>query len=270
MRHEFGRKDIVLLHNVPEAIDVPTAGYRVSSVVLHGAHMAIRQLRGLSVVVFSKKVGELLVSSYGITPVLTHPLPVARPPSRPRMRNGVPRLLTIGYLAPYKGYQLLLDALKRLNLPVETLFVGDEHRILRRNPEYQQFVSGLRRRAAAETVRLHPKVPDGELPALMSSIDLGVLPYSAAQGASGAASLLASFGVPILATDLPAFRELADLGSGIVLSPPDPEEFARGIERILRDPSLGENLRGMQRQYAERYSWDRFLERLDGVLGKEN
>jgi len=268
VRYKTGKKDVLLLHNLAEAVDVNTSGFHVSSLVTKGAHLAINQVRDLPIVVFSRNVRNLLMEHYGIVPAFWHPIPVEKQPMGTKSKNDVPVLLAIGYLAPYKGYGLLLDVLKEDHLKVETLLVGDEHKLLSQNPAYQQFVSELRLRAAAQGVTLLPKVPTQDLPEFMSRVDLGVLPYSASQGASAAAALLTSYQIPILATDLPEFQELANLGAGVVLSPSDPAVFAHAMKDMLEDPTSVESLREKQRQYADKYSWDNFLGRLEGLLGQ--
>lgn len=266
LRHTLGRSDIILLHNVIETIDLDTAGYNVSPIAQGGAHLAIMQLREIPIVVFSQRMEKLLLLHYGIAPVFWHPLPVDSQPPRTRPQNGLPTLLMIGYLSPYKGYEFLLNALKIADFPHRMLIVGDEHRVLSHDPTYQEFLTSLRVRAQAQRITCMPKIPAQDLPKLMAEVDLGVLPYDACEGACAAASLLISHHVPILASDLPEFRELADQGSGIVLSPRDPNEFARRMKETVGNPNLIEALRNKQKQYGEKFSWDNFVGRLQDRL----
>ena len=273
LRHDLGRKDIVLLSNAIEAIDLDSAGYKVSPIAQKGAHLAIEQLRKIPIIVFSQCMEKILLLHYGIAPVFWHPAPVVwhslsanGQTPRTKAQNDLPTLLMIGYLSPYKGYDFLLDALEIANFPTRVLIVGDEHRLLKNDPAYQQFLTRLRARSEAQHITLIPKVPNENLPDLMARVDLGVLPYEACQGGCAAASLLIAHRVPILATDLPEFRELADLGSGMVLSSKNPEEFARRIKETMENPNLIANLRSMQERYAKKYSWESFMDRLIELL----
>ena len=262
LRYDLGRKDIVLLHNVIEAIDLDSAGYKVSPISQKGAHLAIDQLHKIPIIVFSQRMEKILLRHYGIAPVFWHPLPVDNQTTRTVAENDLPTLLMIGYLSPYKGYDLLLDALEIEDFSTRVLIVGDEHRILSEDPMYRAFLARLRSRAQAQRITCIPKIPSKHLPKLMAKVDLGVLPYAHCQGACAAATLLISYHIPILATDLPEFRELADQGSGIVLSPRDFREFARRMKKTVGNPRLMEDLRARQKQYAQRFSWESFTDRL--------
>lgn len=266
LRRKVGRGDIVILHNVIEAIDLKSAGYHLSSTARRGAHFAIGQLRKMPIVVFSRSMEELLVRFYGIVPGLWHPLPVDNFAPTGESLKEVPLVLMVGYLAPYKGYEFLLDAAETIDYPIKILIVGDEHRILRSDPEYQAFLQRVRSRAQTQGIECIPRIPSEALPGLMAAVDLGVLPYVASQGACASASLLISHHVPMLATDLPEFRELARLGCGIVLSTHEAREFAKLMKEVIGNPELLRTLRAKQRHYAEVYSWDNFVERLKEFL----
>ena len=70
-------------------------------------------------------------------------------------------------------------------------------------------------------------------------------------------------GVPIVATDVPALREVLVDGENALLVPPgDPEALAGAIDWILGDPALAERLR--RRAFAEvaDYTWERRAERI--------
>jgi glycosyltransferase involved in cell wall biosynthesis len=56
-------------------------------------------------------------------------------------------------------------------------------------------------------------------------------------------------GLPIVATDLPAIREVLSDGVNAVLV--EPGKLGEGIERALREPWLGERARAD----AERFTW---------------
>jgi glycosyltransferase involved in cell wall biosynthesis len=262
LRHGLGHGDLILLHNVIEAIDTSTAGYRISGLVRFGAHFAVRQLKGVSTVVFSRRMRDLLRSRYGIEPLICHPLPVELKIKQGNSERSLPNILAIGYLSPYKGYDLLFDAIKLIASPMKVVIAGDEHRLLKPNPDYQEFVAGLREKARVNGITLLPKVPEEDLPRFMSEIDIGVLPYAACQGACAAASLLIAYQIPILASDLPEFRELHEAGCGIVLSSRKAPEFAERLTGLLEDKELLMDLRTKQTRYAEQYSWSTFTDLL--------
>ncbi len=75
---------------------------------------------------------------------------------------------------------------------------------------------------------------------------------------------------PILASDLPAIREILDHGRTAWLTPPDSgEALAQGVREILADPQRAGDMAAAARAKVEDYSWDRRVARiLDFVAGR--
>ena len=59
---------------------------------------------------------------------------------------------------------------------------------------------------------------------------------------------------PVLASDIPAFREVS--GSGALLVPLDESRWAESLRRLAGDEALRADLRDRGRQTVARYSWD--------------
>ena len=58
---------------------------------------------------------------------------------------------------------------------------------------------------------------------------------------------------PVLASDIPAFREVS--GSGALLAPLDEGRWAESLRRLTGDEALRADLRERGRQTVARYSW---------------
>jgi glycosyltransferase involved in cell wall biosynthesis len=70
-------------------------------------------------------------------------------------------------------------------------------------------------------------------------------------------------GIPVVASDLPAIREvIRDGESGILVAPGDPAALAEGLGRVLADPALAEAIAGRAREDVAACSWDRRAERI--------
>jgi glycosyltransferase involved in cell wall biosynthesis len=70
-------------------------------------------------------------------------------------------------------------------------------------------------------------------------------------------------GCPVLASDIPALREVS--GSGALLLPPGNEEaWAGAIRRVVADDELRADLRARGAETVARYSWEKTAH---GVLG---
>ena len=71
-------------------------------------------------------------------------------------------------------------------------------------------------------------------------------------------------GVPVVASDIPAIREVA--GDAAVLVPPgDADAWPEAVSRVLESPSLQAELAGTGRRRAALFSWARMAEATLGV-----
>jgi glycosyltransferase involved in cell wall biosynthesis len=74
-------------------------------------------------------------------------------------------------------------------------------------------------------------------------------------------------GKPIVASDLPAFREVVrDNEHASLVEPGKPDALARGIRRVLDDMALAERIARHAFEQAPAYSWARRAERLEALL----
>ena len=91
-----------------------------------------------------------------------------------------------------------------------------------------------------------------DIPDLLAAADLFVFP-SLWEGLGGAVLEALGAGIPIVASDLPAIREvLVDGGNGILVEPGDVPALAAAVERMITDSEMRDALVGNNR--------DRFIE----------
>lgn len=195
-------------------------------------------------------------------------------PSRPRPPEAPPQyLIYFGALQPWQGVDVLLRAFARLaDWPDLHLVICASHDSRR--------VRGLQR--LAENLRVVPRVhwhfalPEEALAPWRAHAVLSVAPLTecARNVEQGCAPLkiLESMaaGVPVVASDLPAVRELMRDGEhGRLVRPDRPGELARAIRVLLHYP---ETLREMGRQARERvareFQWAQMVARLDEVYSE--
>jgi phosphatidylinositol alpha-mannosyltransferase len=63
-------------------------------------------------------------------------------------------------------------------------------------------------------------------------------------------------GVPVVASDIPGYREVVRNGvDGLLVPPGDPGALAAALERVLGDPEEAARLRRAGPARAERYAW---------------
>jgi glycosyltransferase involved in cell wall biosynthesis len=100
-------------------------------------------------------------------------------------------------------------------------------------------------------------VPDAELPAWYAAAD--VLAFPSTKEGWGLAVLEAmSAGLPVVASDLPVFREYLTSGRDALLVPvDDAPALAAALTSVLDDPNLAASLREAARATAQRFTWAR-------------
>jgi phosphatidylinositol alpha-mannosyltransferase len=73
-------------------------------------------------------------------------------------------------------------------------------------------------------------------------------------------------GVPVVATDIPGYREVVRDGiDGLLVPPGDPAALSEAVERVLSEPDLARALAEAGRERAEAFSWDAVVPRLEAV-----
>lgn len=161
------------------------------------------------------------------------------PGGRDRLRRslGVPAdhamLLTIGRLDPWKGYDLLLDALAKLTARAHLVLVGEGD--LRPALEQQAHALGVAQRVTFTGYR--KDVVD-----LLLASDLYVL-SSRKEGLPMVLLEAMAARLPVVATRVGAVpRALADGEAGLLIPPEDPTALAAALEHALSTPELRRTL----------------------------
>jgi phosphatidyl-myo-inositol alpha-mannosyltransferase len=112
-------------------------------------------------------------------------------------------------------------------------------------------------------------VPNEEVPSYLAACELFVSP-AVGQESFGIVLVEAmAAGVPVVATDIPGYREvLSDGVEGILVPPRDPEALAAGLVRVLTEPGLAARLGEAGRQRARAFDWPIVVDRLEALYGR--
>jgi rhamnosyl/mannosyltransferase len=140
--------------------------------------------------------------------------------------------LFLGRLVPYKGLDVLLEALVRV--PAARL------EIVGAGPLAGSLAARIAASSLAGRVRLRGEVPDAELPPLLARSRALVLPSRDHSETFGLSLLEAmAAGLPLIASDLPTgIRQLARPGhTGWLVPPGDAGALAAGLSACLEDPA---------------------------------
>ncbi len=119
-----------------------------------------------------------------------------------------------------------------------------------------------------DSVLFHDRVPSAQVPTWVGALDVAVVPAPAVAHFTDYASPLKIFecmaaGAPIVATDLPAHREvLAHTRTAWLVQPGSPGSLAEGISTLLSDPALRQGMASRARTTVEAFDWRRRAERM--------
>jgi glycosyltransferase involved in cell wall biosynthesis len=191
-----------------------------------------------------------------------------------RMRRAAPWLFAAGgtdpvvaysgHLYPWKGVDLLLEALA--SLPgVRGLIVGGHPA----EPDAARLRARSRELGLDSRIVFTGMVAPYEVAARLEAADILVLPNPETPVSARYTSPLKLFeylamGRPIVASDLPAFREvLTDRRNALLFEPGSAAALARAIRALLDDRQLAAAIAAGAGETAADYSWDRRAERLD-------
>jgi glycosyltransferase involved in cell wall biosynthesis len=160
-----------------------------------------------------------------------------------------------GHLYEWKGAQVMAEAAARLGPSVRGLLVGG----------LPADVARLRAAAASRgwtNLDLLGQLPPEQAPLYQAAADVLVLPNSARSEISRTyTSPLKLFeymaaGRPIVASDLPALREVLNPGNALLVPPDNAEAISEACRHLLSDPALAERLAGQARRDVAQYTWD--------------
>ena len=178
-----------------------------------------------------------------------------RPPGRVREELGIPEgavlVGTAGALAGHKGQEVLLEAVARLGDPNLRLVIAGEGE-LREDLEARAASLGL-----GEAVLLPGHQED--VAGLLGALDLFVFPSLSGEGSPAGLKEPVALGVPVIASDLPAHREIG-LEDRDLFPPGDGRALAARMRRALDEPKAARRRAAELRPLAENFSVERLLE----------
>jgi glycosyltransferase involved in cell wall biosynthesis len=180
-------------------------------------------------------------------------LPVKLPDDRPL-------LLFCGLIRPYKGLDLLLDALALVQLPVHLLIAGEFWPGGREPCDKQVRELGL----TEQVTIIDEYLPDELLAACIDQADVVVLPYRSATQ-SAVVQIAFGRGTPVITTNVGGLPEAVQHGAtGLVVPRENPTALAEAIARYFAE-GLAEPFAAQIRANQERFSWAQYIRKIETV-----
>jgi glycosyltransferase involved in cell wall biosynthesis len=229
------KRGVTVLYLCHNLFNHKTGGYMgVVDTILGGASKwMLRQADGY-IVQASEKKAQLLSMKPG-APVLCrlHPIYDRFPAAVKHLpKRGRLELLFYGFLRPYKGVDILIEALKRLQDQQVYLTIAGELWGGKADTMKQLIVdTGL-----AANIEIHfEHVSDADTAEYFDRADVLVTPYRSATG-SGVVTVAYNYGKPVLATSVGGLAEaVLDGQTGWLVPPEAPDALAQAIAGITRE-----------------------------------
>jgi len=240
----------VTLHQLVETVDLNDAGvksqllYKIAGSV--ATHMLL-SANSLSVLLPAYR--RILRERYrrGSVYVRAHGILSGRPeyPQLAKRGNPVHQILAFGKWGTYKRLELLVAAFEKLGEKIQNVrlvIAGGNH------PKMPGYVESVASYCKGDSrIQFTGYVAEEAIPELFQETSITVMPYTSSAGSSGVAHLACEYGVPIVASNIADFQEVAK-EEGIAMDffeSGSVESLAQRLEYLLENP---ERLKAMAEQ----------------------
>jgi len=178
-----------------------------------------------------------------------------------RGKLGIPTnatvILTVRRLVYKNGIDTLIEsAAKAIKQDPKLVFL-----VVGTGPDQTQIQEQAVQLGIAGNFRLMGFVSDKELPSFYNAADLFVLPSKSGEGLPLVSLEAMACGLPVIATDVGGIREIMPEPYGKLIPPDSPKAMAEAILQFSRS-NLTQLKRDLRAMVAEKYSWEKNVERL--------
>lgn len=137
-------------------------------------------------------------------------------------------ILFFGFIRDYKGLDLLIEAVSKLNDDYVLVIAGEVY------GSFDKYAGQIEKLGLKDKISLHVRyISDDEVPLFFSSADVCVLPYKSATQ-SGITSIAYHFDLPMIATDTGGLKEsIHHDKTGLIVNMPDADLIAKAIEEYF-------------------------------------
>lgn len=170
-------------------------------------------------------------------------------------------LLFFGFIRPYKGLDVLLEALPLVlaRRAVTLLVVGE---FWEGKARYLRRIEELGIGAAVKIVEGY--IPNEQVERYFAAADLVVLPYVSGTG-SGIVQIAYGLNKPVVATRVGCLPEVVEDGkTGYAVTPKDPRALAEAVVRFFAEAKEREFVENIQRGKG-RFAWERLVDEIEAL-----
>jgi phosphatidylinositol alpha-mannosyltransferase len=166
-------------------------------------------------------------------------------------------LLFVGRLEERKGFRIAVQAFEQLAAryaDLRLLVIGDGSE--------RDAVDTLSPSARGR-VDMLGRVDDDRLASYLKAADVYIGPATGGESFGIVLAEAMAAGLPIVASDIPGYRDVARDGQeALLVTPGDPAALVSGVSRVLDDPALAKALGTSGAERARQYDWDTVTHRV--------
>ena len=250
----FNEKFVYEIHSFPK-------NFRLYKRLWRKAHRVVAITQGLKNLLIEHGIdsGKILVASDGVD--LEFFNSVNQPKEDIRIELNLPAGdFLVGYVGKFKtlgmekGIKTMISAIPLLGKEIKIVFVGAEESEIK---EYKNMANRLNALSQCLIINNQPYLKAVKY---MKAMDALVIPFPNAPHYAFYASPLKLFeymaaGRPIIASDLPALREILNDKNALFFKPEDVDDLARAVKMLKLSQTLCYHLSGQAFSDVKNYTW---------------
>ncbi len=250
-----GIKNVVLLHNIIETVDLSSAGISKNPVMkwlyttIGTLLTRIILLTNMMTVTIAKYV-TILEKKYNAQNVALVPHGSFELPEMPDFdKEGPLKVMTFGKFGTYKKVEAMIEATdivrKKLGLDVEIVIAGTD------SPNRKGYLDAMKEKYKhLDNITYTGYVEEEDVPRIFSESTVCVFPYTSTTGSSGVLHQAGSYGKAAILPNIGDLKALVEEEgySGAFFEPDNVASLAEAIERTLSDKEYRVKL--AQKNYA--------------------
>lgn len=170
-----------------------------------------------------------------------------------------------GHLYLWKGVNFLIDSAKYLDDESLILIVGGTKK------DIENFKIKIPE-SLRDKIKLIGHIPHEDVIYYLRAADCAILTakkdYPISEKYTSPLKLFEymASGCPIVAQDLPSFREILDDGNSLLVEAENPQTLAKGINKLFNDKDLAENISHKALEEAHKFTWQERVKKIAQIL----
>lgn len=163
-------------------------------------------------------------------------------------------ILFFGFIRPYKGLDLLIEAANNLSDSYQIIIAGEVYGSFDR---YQKQIEQTNQQSKFKIFTRY--IPDHEVSLFFSAADVNVLPYHSATQ-SGVVQIAFNFDLPVIATNVGGLKEMLDHNqTGFIIEPNNAKVLSESLTTYFND-NLKDKFSAAIKEKKETWSLKSFAE----------